>query len=231
MILAASLAIATPAFSAIVFVNGDLEGTAASATVPSGWSIVPFDAPFSEATTAGAANGDIVDTAGPQLAGGIFGAPHSGSSFVGGAHTTVATVVTQEGIEQTVSGFTVGQDYSFSFFQANVGTSNGRDTEGSWRVYANGVLVGTTIPTTGTLAYNDPEKATSLLWEERSITFTADAESVTLSFLAYDADGDISPQNGVYMGIDSFSGIAPVPEPAAAMLGVIGLLGLMRRRR
>lgn len=231
LILAASLASTMPAFSAIVFANADLEGTLAAATVPTDWEKVPFDASFSEATTDGASNGDVVGPTGPNVAGGIFGSAHSGSSFVAGAHSTVATVVLQEGIQQIVTGFTVGGTYSFSFFQATVSTSNAADNAGSWRVYADGALIATTLPTATTLAYNDAAKATSLVWEERTVTFTATAESLTLSFLAYDTDGDISPGNGVYMGLDSLSEITAVPEPASILLGALGLLGLMRRRR
>ncbi|QJE99091.1 PEP-CTERM sorting domain-containing protein [Luteolibacter luteus] len=230
-ILAASLAIASPAFSAVVFTNPDLEGTVASATLPAGWVAVPFEAAFSEATISGGASPDTIDGTGPNLGGFIFGSPHSGTSFAGGAHTTAAGQTAQEGLQQTVSGFTVGEDYSFSFFQAYVGTSNGRDGGGTWLVYADGVLVGTTIPNTTTLAWDDANKSMALSWEERTVSFTATAESMTLSFMPYDPDGDISPQNGTYMGIDSFSEITPVPEPAAALLGAFGFLGLMRRRR
>ena len=231
LILAASLATALPAFSAIVFINSGLEDSIASATLPTGWEIVPFDAPFSEATTATADDADVVGTTGPNVPSGMFGAAHSGSSFVGGTHGTIAGVTVQEGLQQTVSGFTVGQDYTLSFFQANVGITSRRDTEGGWRVFADGVLAGTTIPTAATLAWDDPDKATALLWEERTVSFTATAESMTLSFLAYDSDGDIAGQNGVYMGIDSLSEITPVPEPSAVVLSFIAGAAFLRRRR
>lgn len=231
-ILAASLAVATPAFSAIVFSNADLEGTPATqSVVPTGWELIPHDAPYSLATTTAGVTGDIIAADGPSAASGLFGIANSGTTFFGGVHGFTSPHTLQEGLQQTVSGFTVGQDYSFSFFQANVGHTNRRDNEGSWQVYADGVLVGTTIPTASPLAWDDPDKATALLWEERTITFTATAESMTLSFLPYDSDGDVGGQNGVYMGIDSFSEITAVPEPAAALLGVFGLIGLLRRRR
>lgn len=232
LVLTASLATALPSFGAIVFANPNLEGTPATQTgVPTGWEFVPYDAPLNLATMATLATGDILAADGPAVASGLFGAAHSGSTFYAGLHAATNPQTFQEGLQQTVSGLTVGEDYSFSFFQANVGHVNRRDTEGSWRVYADGLLVGTTIPTTRTLAYDDADKATDLLWEERTVTFTATSESMTLSFLAYDSDGDVTGQEGVYMGIDSFSEITPVPEPAAALLGAFGLLGLMRRRR
>jgi MYXO-CTERM domain-containing protein len=230
--LAASLAAVLPAASAIVFVNSDLESSAALSTVPGGWEKVPFDAPFSEATQDSTANGDVIDANGPGAANGIFGAAHSGETFFGGGHTNpISGTVSHEGLEQTVGGFTVGEEYSFSFFQANVGINNARDTAGSWRVYANGELIGTTIPTSTTLEWNDANKATGLVWEERTVTFTAAAESITLSFLPYDTDGNISNPDGVYMGIDSFSEITPVPEPGAVGLGLIAAAVLLRRRR
>ncbi|QJE99092.1 PEP-CTERM sorting domain-containing protein [Luteolibacter luteus] len=232
LVLAASLAIASPAFSAIVFSNPTLEGTPATQTaVPTGWEFVPYDAPFNLATTAALSTGDVLAADGPAIGSGLFGAAQSGDTFFAGIHGSTTPQVLQEGLQQTVSGFTVGEDYSFSFFQANVGHTNRQDSEGSWRVYADGVLIGTTDPTTRTLAWNDPDKATDLNWEERTVTFTATSESMTLSFLPYDGDGDVAGQGGVYMGIDSFSEITPVPEPAAALLGAFGFLGLMRRRR
>jgi hypothetical protein len=232
LVLAASLALASPAFSAIAFTNADLEGTPATqSTVPTGWELIPHDAPYSLATVSSGVTGDILAADGPSLASGLFGAANSGTTFYAGVHGFISPHTLQEGLQQTVSGFTVGQEYSFSFFQAVVGHTNRRDDAGSWQVYAGGVLVGTTIPTTSTLAWDDPDKATELNWEERIITFTATSESMMLSFLPYDADGDIGAQNGVYMGIDTFSEITAVPEPAAAMLGAFGLLGLMRRRR
>ncbi len=233
LILAASFGLSLPAFSAIVFSNPDFEGTPATQTaVPTGWEIVPYDAPFNLATMATLVTGDLLAADGPSQVSGLFGAPHSGSTFYAGIYGTTNPHTLQEGLQQTVSGFTVGQDYSFSFFQANVGHINRQDNEGSWRVYADGVLVGTTIPTASPLAWDDANKATALLWEERTVTFTATSESMTLSFLPYDIDGNVVGQTeGVYMGIDSFSEITPVPEPAAAMLGVIGVLGLVRRRR
>lgn len=232
LILAASLATALPAFSAIAFTNANLEGTPATqATLPTGWELIPHDAPYSLATVSSGVTGDILAADGPSLASGFYGAAHSGSTFFAGVHGFVNPHTLQEGLQQSVSGFTVGQEYSFSFFQTLVGNVNRRDDAGSWQVYANGVLVGTTIPTTSTLAWDDPDKATDLNWEERIITFTATSESMVLSFLPYDTDGDIGAQNGVYMGIDTFSEITPVPEPAAVMLGAFGMLGLMRRRR
>ena len=232
LILAASLATALPSFSAIVFTNANLEGSPAVQTgVPTGWEFVPFDAPFNLATLANLATGDIVDANGPAQASGLFGSAHSGTTFYAGIHGSTSPHTLQEGLQQTVSGFTVGQEYSFSFFQANVGHTNRQDDSGSWRVYADGVLIDTTAPTTSPLAWNDPDKATSLLWEERTVTFTATSESMTLSFLAFDTDGDVVGTGGVYMGIDTFSEITPVPEPAAALLGAFGLLGLLRRRR
>lgn len=230
--LAASLAIAAPAaFGAIVFSNAGLEGTADQGGIPSGWSVVPLGASYSEASNSSTITGDTLTSTGPNVAAGMFGNPHSGSSFVAGMYGTSLGITGHEGLEQTVGGFTVGQQYSFSFFQTNVGITSRRDMEGSWRVYADGALVGTTIPTASPLAWDDPNKATGLVWEERTITFIATAESMTLSFMPYDSDGNITGAEGIYMGIDSFSEITPIPEPATALFGAFGLLGLIRRRR
>lgn len=224
-------AILTVPASAISFTNFNLDGTVSTAALPTDWEKVPFDVSYSEASSDNGTNGDVVSASGPNVAGGIFGLAHSGTTFFGGAHSLIAGNTLQEGIQQTLIGFTVGQQYTFSFYQANVGTTGSRDTEGSWRVYADGSLISTTVPTATSLAWDDAAKATDLVWEQRTVTFTAAAESITLSFLAYDQDGVIGSQGGAYMGIDTFSEITAVPEPSVAALGLIAGAGLLRRRR
>lgn len=201
-------------------------------TLPTGWQNVPYDALFCAATGTSGATPDLTAISGPSVSGGIFGNPHSGATFVSGLHSSAAQggVVFHEGIQQTVSGFTVGQGYSFSFYQAVIGQTNNTDPSGSWQVYAGTALIDTTAPTTTLLNVTDPSKPGSG-WEERTITFTADAESITFSFMPFDDDVDIGSPNGLRMGIDSFSDIVAVPEPSVAALGLLAGLGLFGRRR
>jgi hypothetical protein len=175
-----------------------------------------------------------VGPTGPNVGNGFYGTPESGSTFATGINGTFPITggfaTYQQGLQQTVSGFTVGETYSFSFYQAVVKYSGGQDDTGSWKVFANGELVATTAPSTSSLAWNAPGKP--LTWEERTVTFTATAETLNMAFLSYDPDGNITGSaEAVYMGIDSFSPINPVPEPSAAVLGLVGVLGLLRRRR
>lgn len=230
----ASLGLAiVPASAALTFVNAGLEEAGPiSAQAPSGWSQVPFDAAFSEATAFFAATADILGPGGYNVAGGIFGAPKSGLTFASGLNFISGGQTYQEGIRQTVSGFTVGADYSFSFFQAVTMQQNALDDTGAWKVYANGVLVATTAPTVSLVEWNDPSKPGPGGWEQRTITFTAGAEAVELSFLPYDPDGVLTAgAEGLRMGIDSFSEIVAVPEPSVAGLAILAGLGLIRRKR
>lgn len=231
--LASFLGLALPAAAALSFVNPGLEEVNfASAQAPSGWSQVPFDVPYSEATAVFTATVDILNQSGYNVGGGIYGTPQAGNTFVSGLHYFSVGNTYQEGIRQTVSGFTVGGDYSFSFYQAVTMQSNATDDTGAWRVYGNGVLIATTTPTVSSLAWNDPAKPGPSGWEQRTINFTATSESIEFDFLPYDPDGNLAAGvEGLRMGIDSFSDIVPVPEPSIAAFGLLAGAGLLRRRR
>lgn len=227
VVLASLLAISASQ-AAITFVNAGLEGTRGYGNVPAGWTAVPFTAPYSEATNLDGQGPVVMDPT--TFGGGYYGSPHSGTTFVGGLYGLLSGEGYQHGIQQTVTGFTVGEQYSFSFFQSVPKYSAGTDDTGSWKVFADGVLLTTTLPTTDTVAWNAPGK--TLIWEQRTVTFTATAETINLAFLAFDPDGmGTTTDERVVMGIDTFSEIVPVPEPSVAALGIIGILGLLRRRR
>lgn len=231
--LASSLGLALPAGAALTFVNPGLdEVNFSSGSAPTGWSQVPFDAPYSEATAIFTATVDILNQSGYNVGGGIFGTPQAGTTFASGLHYFSVGNTYQEGIRQTVSGFTVGTDYSFSFYQSVTMQQNATDNTGAWRVYGNGLLIATTTPTVSSLAWNDPAKPGPSGWEERTITFTATSESIEFDFLPYDPDGNLAAGvEGLRMGIDSFSDIVVVPEPSVAALGLLAGLGFLRRRR
>jgi hypothetical protein len=224
------LAACFPAGAAVVFQNPGLDGTPGYGNAPTSWSAIPLGTTYSEATSADGAASILMGPTGPNVSNGYYGTPHSGDTFAGGIYRLISGQQYQQGIQQTLSGFTVGQEYTFSFYQAVVGYSGAQDDSGSWEVFANGELIATTLPSTTTVAWNAPGKP--LIWEERIITFTATAETLNLAFLSYDPEGSgTTAAEGVMMGIDSFSPINPVPEPSAALLGLLGAGGLLRRRR
>jgi len=228
VVLASLLAISSSQ-AAITFVNPGLDGTRGYGNVPTGWTAVPFTATYSEANNLEGQGPLLMDST--SFGGGYYGNPHSGTTFVGGLYgVSNQGDIYQQGIQQTVTGFTVGEQYSFTFFQSVPKYSGGTDDTGSWKVFADGVLIATTAPTTDTVAWNAAGK--TLTWEQRTVTFTATAETINLAFLSFDPDGGgNTPAERLVMGIDTFSDITPVPEPSVAALGVIGIIGLLRRRR
>lgn len=236
-VLGASLLAVATSQAAITFVNPGLDGTAGYGNAPTGWSGVPYTTSWTTATDADGAAPLVMNTT-PFGAAVFYGTPHSGETFAGGmnlgATQTSGFKVYQQGLQQTVSNFTVGEQYSFSFFQAVVKGASTQDDTGTWKVFMDGELLTITLPSTGTQAYDDSPKP--LNWEQRTVTFTATAETHNFGFLAYDPDEDITnvagdSTHGLLMGIDTFSDITPVPEPSAAALGIFGAMGLLRRRR
>ncbi|RYD67614.1 MAG: hypothetical protein EOP83_02475 [Verrucomicrobiaceae bacterium] len=228
--LASLLAISSSQAATVFFTNPGLDGTPGYGNAPTSWSGIPVGTTYSEATSGDGASPILMGPTGPNVANGYFGTPQSGNTFAGGIYRTIGADNYQQGIQQTVTGFTVGEQYSFTFFQAVVGYSGAQDDSGSWKVFANGALIATTDTSTTTVAWNTPGKP--LEWEQRTITFTATAETINLAFLSFDPEGSgTDAANGVMMGIDSFSDITEVPEPSFAALGLIGVLGILRRRR
>lgn len=228
--LASALSIASSEAATVYFVNGGLDGTPGYFNAPTGWSGIVNGTPWSEATSADGASPILMALTGGHAASGFYGTPHSGSTFAGGIYGTISGNQYQQGIQQTVSGFTVGEEYTFSFYQSVPKYNSALDDTGSWKVFANGVLLETTIPTTDTVAWNAPGKP--LIWEERIVTFTATAETLNIAFLSFDPDGSFSTAaERVVVGIDTISPIFVVPEPSTALLGLVGAVGLLRRRR
>ena len=228
--LASVLAIASSEAATVNFVNGGLDGTPGYGNAPTGWSGVPLGTTYSESSTLDGSGSIVLGPTGWNVGLGYFGTPHSGTTFAAGNYGNISGGLYQQGIQQTLSGFTVGEEYTFSFYQAVVGYSGGQDDTGAWKVFANGELIGTTIPSTTTVAWNALNKAP--IWEERIVTFTATAETLNLAFLAYDPEGmGTVAADRVLMGIDTLSPVFVVPEPSTALLGLVGVVGLLRRRR
>ena len=182
------------------FVNPGLEGSISTSAVPPGWSQVAHTDPISSASGPSQATSDVTGLSGPNAGAGINGNPHSGNSFISSLRAVGAGFQWNEGIQQSVGGFTPGQTYTLNFYQAVVKQTNALDPSGSWNVFLDGTLLGTTAPTFS----GAPSGSNSFVWQQRSLTFTAPAATINFQFLAEDDDGDIflgSP--ALRMGIDS----------------------------
>lgn len=183
------------------FMNGDLEGTISTSNPPPYWSYIPDTDPCTHASGWSCTTSDITGLSGPMSTHGISGKPHSGNTFVCG----LCDNCFQEGIMQTISGFTVGCTYKINFYQANVKqTINYLDTSGCWIVYADNTLIDTSA---ASISHKNATN-TNLDWEHRSIVFVANNTVHTIKFLPFDDDPynyhTGTPMNGsVRMGIDS----------------------------
>lgn len=114
-------------------------------------------------------------------------------------------------LTNTISDLTVGWNYTVNFDAAQ--RSGG---SGTFDVFVN-----STISLTGATGGFDVTAA-STAWEAKSFTFQATASTMYLII----SNTDNPPGNG--MRVDNFT---VVPEPTAALLGGLGLLTLIRRRR
>lgn len=117
-------------------------------------------------------------------------------------------------LSTTIAGLTVGNSYTVNF--------DARQRDGS--AYGNfDVVVDTTVPSGGF-----DITPTSTAWAQQSFTFTATASSHTLKIANYDYTTQGFTAGGNGFMVDNFS---VVPEPGAALLGSLGMLALLRRRR
>jgi hypothetical protein len=124
---------------------------------------------------------------------------------------------------QTISGLTIGDRYTLSFWQA-AGQQYGftGPTTERWSVSFGG-------DTQLSALFSLPEAGVGP-WEKQTMTFTASAESQVLSFLAQGTPGGAPPISF----LDGVSLTAAVPEPAtwAMMITGFGAVGgALRRKR
>jgi len=136
-------------------------------------------------------------------------------------------------INQSISGLTVGDQYtvSFDYAGAQQGPSpgqngfTGQQTEG-WAVsLGGGPAQDTTVLT------NCSECFTG--WQTASLTFTATSTNEVLSFLAIGTGTQPAPAFALLDGV-SLTQVTGVPEPATwamMLLGIGGLGGALRMRR
>lgn len=166
----------------------------------------------------------------------------------------------ESGFNYTVTGLTVGQTYTLSFYQGasqQTGFGNGLPTTNQWIVSlgTQGLGVcgnGPDDPTYGpTETYCNGDGTASVAasplmtvpsggvvgWDFVSVNLTADNTTDVLSFLAWGDNGSTInlPPIAFLAGVDSPAGLGSgTPEPAAwglMIMGFLGVGGIVRVRR
>jgi PEP-CTERM motif len=213
---------------------------------PVGWTggngLIFIDAPG----TATSSNGGI-GVYGP------FSDPPTGGNFV----EADGNPTFDSGFNYTVSGLTIGQTYTLSFYQAGgqqQGFASGLVTKEQWIVAlgTQGLNVSTTggpndplYGPTGSYSDNDPNAdivATQAMttpsggvtpWQFVSVTLTADATTDLLSFLAWGDNGSTVnlPPMVFLSGVDTPDVLNTVPEPGSVALVGLAMLGLVAASR
>ena len=204
---------------------------------PTGWTggtgLISIDAPGT-ATLGG--NSFPGDNAYPVY--GPFPDSPSGGNFIqADGNPTFET-----SFNQTITGLTPGQAYTLSFWQA-AGQQQGFSgpTTEQWKVFFGSGTFSVdcstnpcTTSTTGSmqevdsLLMNTPSQGVTP-WNEVFMTFTADATSDVLSFLAWGDNGNTTnlPPTVFLAGVNS----PAVPEPATLSIFGAGIVGAVIRRR
>ena len=122
-------------------------------------------------------------------------------------------------LTQLVTGFTIGQVYELSYYEN--GRANPAVNTTTAETFVGGVsVVAAHLVTPVNLQgqYTNP-------FYYRTAQFTATANQMLLEFRATQVD-----VNDTFLVIDNVA-INAVPEPGSALLGGLGLLALLRRRR
>lgn len=131
-------------------------------------------------------------------------------------------------LSQTINGLKVGGTYTLTFDYALAQQTGfkGANTDNFWQVGFGSTIKNSTIKDSSDLSITTGGFSG---WKSDSLTFTATSASQVLSFLA---KGD-TPGAPPFLLLDGVSLTAAVPEPStwAMMLGGLGLLGFMLRRR
>ncbi len=141
-------------------------------------------------------------------------------------------------LSQTISGLTAGDSYTLTFNYALGQQSGftGANTSNYWRVLFGQSASEKDFATGAVLANTSAQNAAGLSiaqggfsgWQTSTMTFTAQNATQVLSFLAQG-----SPGAPPFLLLDNVSLTAAVPEPTtwAMLLGGMGLMGFVARRR
>lgn len=151
----------------------------------------------------------------PDVNGAVWfmGEPDYGTASDGNYMVNVISGGVSYFLSTSISGLTIGDSYTV-YFDARQRSGGGGNFD---------VVVDTTVPTGGF-----DITPTSTAWAQQSITFTANATSHMLQIANYDYATNTATATGAGLMVDNFS---VVPEPSAALLGGLGLMALLRRRR
>ncbi len=145
-----------------------------------------------------------------------YGASSDGTYFLNVASWATPMVATT-----TISGLTVGSQYALTFdVSQRQGLYNSTD--------AMTVVIDTTTPTSKTITMTDlpsvqSGSADSVNYVSESLTFTATAESQTLTLTG---QTEVSAETHNDFVVDNFK-VSSVPEPSTLAMLSAGLLGLL----
>lgn len=126
-------------------------------------------------------------------------------------------------ISQTINGLTANTTYTLTFQYALAQQAHwsGSNTDAYWQVGLGGSSQNSSSLSIAQGGFSG--------WQTASMTFTATSATEVLSFLAKGGTTGAPP----FMLLDGVSLVSAVPEPSTwgMMLGGLGLLGFMARRR
>ena len=222
----ALLGILSVSSNAATIVNGSLTGPSYTySLIPPGWTTL---FPNPDMTF----NPDTEDAYGPH---GLKTLSPDGGTFVAAARALTQPPGGIEGLQQTVDGLVIGENYILTFYQSNLGAGEDNIVEYSpgvtyswnarsaWELYLDGTPTGLLSsilePETGPLPNNT--------WFQASIVFTAASATQAIGFAPRIVEGD-----NTFLGIDGIQ-IAAVPiSPVGWLLApAFGALGWHRRKR
>lgn len=152
-----------------------------------------------------------------------------GKQYAANVGAVAASQAADSVIFQTVSGFAKGQTYELNYALADCFGGDG----------IPGYIDVLIFDDYGKLAYSQDSVETKVGycdeilggssatdWVKHSLTFVPTSKNVTFSF-----DFSTASQSQVFSAALDGVSLSQVPEPSAALLGTLGVLALLRRRR
>lgn len=143
------------------------------------------------------------------------------SSPVGGNYVALDGSADVGPLSQQLTGLTIGTEYDLSFYWAAAQQQGYQAPQGLTELLK--VSLGGQSISTAQISY---AQYTFQDWRQVTMRFKADAVDPVLSFLSVGTPNGLPP----FALLDGVS-LEAVPEPSAALLGVLGALALLRRRR